>query len=126
VPGKDGRRVRPGRTTVLAETRRPVDGVTFHQDTFGRFGQGAARERPPTSRYSANRRSEVGVGDVGEHASFGCLPDEVRVSRVDQDDYGADDFADDLVDQIQRTLRALAQSKSATSNRLKPILSPTR
>ena len=52
---------------------------------------------------------DVGVGEVGEDAAFGGLFDEFGVSGVDQDDYGAGGFSDDLVDQFERVLRALAE-----------------
>ncbi len=53
---------------------------------------------------------DVGVGEVGDHAAFGGFFDEFGVSGVDQDDYGAGGFSDDLVDQFERVLGALAES----------------
>jgi hypothetical protein len=48
---------------------------------------------------------------VGEHASLGCLSDEVGIGRVQQHDHGARGFADDLVDQSERVLGALTESE---------------
>ena len=52
---------------------------------------------------------DVGVGEVGEDTALGCFLDELGVPGVDQDDYRAGGFSDDLVDQLECVLRALAE-----------------
>ena len=96
-----------------------VDCVAFHEDAFGAFDQRAASESAfevvvfgEASQHDVDRALpvlDVGVGDVGEDAAFGCLRDEFRVSCMDKDDYRAGGFSDDLVDQFECVLRALTE-----------------
>ena len=96
-----------------------IDGVAFHQNAFGALNQSAASECTfevvvfgEASQHDVDRALpvlDVGVRDVGKDAALGCLPDELRVSSVDQDDYRAGGCSDDLIDQLERVLRALAE-----------------
>jgi hypothetical protein len=66
-----------------------ADGVTFHQNALGTLDQGSATERAAqvveiakAPEHDVDRALpvlDVGVGDVGKDAPFGCLPDERRV-----------------------------------------------
>jgi hypothetical protein len=53
---------------------------------------------------------DVGVADVREDAAFGRLLDEGGIRCVEQDDDRAGGFAHDLVDQLERVVRALAEA----------------
>ena len=101
------------------EGARLVDGVAFHQDALGAFDQRAAPERAfevvvlgEAAQHDVDRALpvlDVGVADVGEDAALGRLLDELGVARVEQDDHRAGGFAHDLVDQVERVLRALPE-----------------
>ena len=52
----------------------------------------------------------VGIGDVGEHAAFGCLLDEVGVGRMDEGDDRARGLVHDLFDQVESVLGAFAET----------------
>ena len=47
---------------------------------------------------------------MGEDAALGGLLDEVGIARVEEGDHGAGGFANDLVDQVERVLRALSKA----------------
>jgi hypothetical protein len=47
---------------------------------------------------------------VCEDAALGGLLDEAGVARVEEDDHGARCFPNDLVDQLQRVLRAVPEA----------------
>jgi len=51
----------------------------------------------------------VGLDDVGEDAALGGFVDEVLVSCVEDEDDRAGGVADDLLDQLERVLGALAE-----------------
>ena len=87
---------------------------------FARSVMARRPKAPSRSWYSVKRRStmsielcqslRVGVGDVGEDAALGCLPDEVGIGRVDEGDHRAGGLVHDLLDQVKRVLGALAEA----------------
>ena len=93
--------------------------MAFHQDALGTLGDGAPAERAfeivvlgEAAQHDIDRALPilgVGVGDVGEDAPLGGLLDELRSRRVKQDDHRAGRLLDDLLDQAECVLGALAQ-----------------
>src|SRR6185437_6554952 len=97
-----------------------VEVVAFHEDAFGALDQCAACEcafevlelceAAQDDVEGALQLLGFAVGDVGEDAAFGGLVDEVAVVGLEDRDHGAGCLADDLVDQVERVLAALAQA----------------
>jgi hypothetical protein len=99
---------------------RLVYRVALHEYPLCALGDGATPERAlqvvvlgEASQDDVDRALSVlsvGVADVGEDAALGGLLDEVGIGRVDQDDHRTGGLLDDLLDQLQGVLGALAES----------------
>jgi GTP-binding protein LepA len=97
-----------------------VDRMALHQDPLGALGKGAALERsfevtvlgePPEDDLDrALPVLWVAVGDVGEDAAFCRLDHEFRIRFVQKRNNRAGSFVDDLLDQLERMLRALSEA----------------
>src|SRR5690242_1040049 len=97
-----------------------VEVVAFHEDAFGALDQCAAcecafevlklGEAAQDDVEGALQLLGFAVGDVGEDAAFGGFVDEVAVVGLEDRDHRAGCLADDLVDQVERVLAALAQA----------------
>ena len=104
---------------IISKALGLVDGVAFHQHALGAFDQRAPPERAfevlvfgEAAQHDVDRALpvlDVGVADMGEDASLGRLFDELRVACVEQDDHRAGGLAHDLLDQVERVLRALSE-----------------
>jgi hypothetical protein len=96
-----------------------VDGVALHEDALGSLGERAASERasqivvfPKPAQHDVNRALpvlNVIVCEVSEHATLGSFLDELWGGCVQQRDHGAGGLTNDLLDQFQRVLGALAK-----------------
>lgn len=94
--------------------------VPLHQDPFGPLDNRAASEcalevlvlrEPP--QHDVNRALpilDIAIGDLREHTTLGRLLDETRIWLMQEGDYGASRLTNDLVDQLERMLRASAES----------------
>ena len=101
------------------ERARLVEIVALHQDALGTLGQRAAPERSlqvvvlgEAAQHDVDRALpvlDVGVVDVSEDAPLGRLLDELGIAGVDQDDHRAGGLPHDLVDQVERMLRAVTE-----------------
>ena len=110
---------RTGLGAQHVERGRLVDRVALHEDSLGALGDGSAPERAfevvvfrEPAQHDVDRALPVrrlAVGDVREDAPLRGLLDERRVGRVEQGDHRARCLVDDLLDQTERVLRALAE-----------------
>ncbi len=106
--------------TEQVKSRGLVDRMAFHENTLRSLRHRAAAEGAfevvvlgEASQHDVDRTLPVlgvGIGDVGENAAFGCLPDEVRIGRVDEGDDRARGLVHDLLDQVESVLGAFAET----------------
>ena len=97
-----------------------VDRVAFHENALRPLCDGAAAEGAfevvvlsEAAQHDVDRALPVlgvGIGDVGEDATLGCLLDEVRIGRVDEGDDRARGLVHDLLDQVESVLGAFAET----------------
>ena len=112
-----------GHPRLLAQHRkraRPVDLVALHQDPLGAFDERAATKRAlevvilgEASQDDVDRALpvlDIRIADMREHAALGRLPDEPRITRMQQHDHRTRRLAHDRVDHLQRMLRTLPQT----------------
>src|SRR5664279_1004179 len=124
---------RPSRAPIRlphgADSRSPApaapapvfgDRVTLHEDALGAFDLRAATERSlelvkfgEAAQDDVDRALpvlDVVIADLGKHATLGRFFDEAGIGSVQENYDRAGGFADDLVDQLKRMLRALSQT----------------
>jgi len=112
--------VGPGAFAQHLKRRLFADGVALHQDSLRALDHGAPAEGTlqvvifgEAAQDDVDRARpilDLVLGEVGEDAPLGGLSDELWVRSMQQDDHRACGGADDLVDELERVLRAVAES----------------